>query len=74
MDPVEIILGLAERYERSPESLGRMSTAEVIAVALITENLDLLPGSHKGLMEALDRLGESWREGLVKAWRIKNEL
>jgi hypothetical protein len=74
MDPVEIILGLAERYERDPDSILTMSASEVIAVALITENLDLLPPTYKGLMEALDRLGPRWREGLVDAWRIKRGL
>jgi hypothetical protein len=74
MDPAEIILGLAERYERNPDSIGRMSVSEVIAVAFMVEDLDLLPNSHKSMMEALDRLGADWREGLVAAWRIKREL
>jgi hypothetical protein len=34
----------------------------------------LLPPTYKGLMEALDRLGPRWREGLVDAWRIKRGL
>jgi hypothetical protein len=74
MDPAEIILGLVERYERDHASIGPMSTTERIAVALFVEHVDLLPHDYRSLMPALDRLGAKWREGLVEAWRIKQQL
>lgn len=42
-----------------------LSTGEQIAAAFLFNRMDWLPSPYRDPIEALDRLGESWREKMI---------
>jgi hypothetical protein len=67
--PAEIIFALADRVAKDEAAIGVLSTGEQIAVALVLDRKDLLPGGYSTMLEAVERLGTEWFRGALIAQR-----
>lgn len=70
----EMILHMVERVESNEARFGVLSTGEKIAVALVLDRRDLLQEVNGGytILEAIDRLGETWTAAAIAAQKARS--
>lgn len=70
----EMILHMVERVEANEDRFGVLSTGEKIAVALVLDRRDLLQEVNGGytILEAIDRLGETWTAAAIAAQKARS--
>jgi hypothetical protein len=60
----ERIRDLARSVNRNPEIIGKLSTGECIAMALLFNKPEWLPKGYEHPLDAIKRLGENWLAAL----------
>lgn len=66
---MDTIRRLVAAVEHDEPHIGVLSTGEAIAVALVLDRPDLLPGSYRRILDAVDRLGEDWLQAAIAVQR-----
>lgn len=68
---VDTIRRLVAAVEHDEPHIGVLSTGEAIAVALVLDRPDLLPGSYRRILDAVDRLGDDWLQAAIAVQRSR---
>lgn len=66
---METIRRLVAAVEHDEPHIGVLSTGEAVAVALVLNRPDLLPGQYRHVLDAVDRLGEDWLQAAIAVHR-----
>jgi hypothetical protein len=63
---LEEIAKVVRTIAADERNIGRLSTGEVIAAALLFNRMDWLPPAYRHPLDAIERLGPNWMEMVLE--------